>query len=173
MQEIISQTQAILTTTPSRWQALAASTPAELFNRRPTPGEWSALECLNHLTQVEHVFYGRVQAFLAGQNFPAYNPETEERTVDPGEPASNLATEFALARQHSLILLATLKPADLDCQVRHQELGMVTLRQMLNEWAGHDLNHTIQGERALMQVFIDGCGPWDIYFQEHRIPPAA
>jgi hypothetical protein len=30
---------------------------------------------------------------------------------------------------------------------------------MIHEWAAHDLMHTIQGERALMQPFIADCGP--------------
>ena len=41
-------------------------------------------------------------------------------------------------------------------QARHQELGPVTLEQLLHEWAAHDLMHTVQAERALMQPFIEG-----------------
>jgi len=40
---------------------------------------------------------------------------------------------------------------------------------MINEWAGHDLMHTVQGERAIMQVLIDGCGPWKKYFSDHVV----
>ena len=35
---------------------------------------------------------------------------------------------------------------------------------MIHQWAGHDLMHTVQGERALLQPFIEGCGPWKRYF---------
>jgi hypothetical protein len=31
---------------------------------------------------------------------------------------------------------------------------------MIHQWAAHDLNHTVQAERALMQPFIAGPGPW-------------
>jgi hypothetical protein len=44
---------------------------------------------------------------------------------------------------------------------------MVTLSEMLHEWAGHDLMHTVQGERAILQPFIEGCGPWKPYFADH------
>jgi len=27
--------------------------------------------------------------------------------------------------------------------------------------------HTVQAERALMQPFIEGCGPWRPYFRDH------
>ncbi|MBP2677512.1 MAG: DinB family protein, partial [Deltaproteobacteria bacterium] len=53
----------------------------------------------------------------------------------------------------------------------HQELGVVTLGEMIHEWAGHDLMHTVQGERAILQPFIDGCGPWKRYFSDHTVPP--
>jgi hypothetical protein len=48
-------------------------------------------------------------------------------------------------------------------------MGTVTLRQMLNEWAAHDLMHTVQAERALMQPFIDACGPWQRSFLDHWV----
>jgi hypothetical protein len=44
---------------------------------------------------------------------------------------------------------------------------MVSLNEMLHEWAAHDLNHTIQAERALMQPFIQESGPWQPYFADH------
>ena len=70
-------------------------------------------------------------------------------------------------RAESLAALAEVQPADLDRRVRHQELGPVTLGEMVNEWAAHDLNHTVQAERALMQPFIRDSGPWQVYFQDH------
>lgn len=48
-------------------------------------------------------------------------------------------------------------------------LGTVTLAQMLHTWAAHDLNHTIQAERALIQLFMLGCGPWRSFFRDHEV----
>jgi hypothetical protein len=50
---------------------------------------------------------------------------------------------------------------------RASELGVVTLGEMLYEWAAHDLNHTVQAEKALMQPFIAGSGLWRGYFRDH------
>jgi hypothetical protein len=36
-----------------------------------------------------------------------------------------------------------------------------------SEWAGHDLMHLVQAERAVMQAFIPGSGPWRRYFSDH------
>ena len=128
-----------------------------------------ALDCLNHLLDTEkNIFPVRVRAFLAGVNFPAFNPDEEGAVVANPTPSA-LAAEFASLRAASLDLLKTLKPADLARTALHPELGQVTLEQLLQEWGAHDLNHTIQAEQALMQPFISGCGPWRKYFAGHDI----
>jgi hypothetical protein len=80
-----------------------------------------------------------------------------------------LAEEFARLRRESLLILEKLTPSDLERKARHAELGMVKLTEMVHEWAAHDLNHTVQAERALMQPFIQGSGPWQVYFTDHYI----
>jgi hypothetical protein len=80
-----------------------------------------------------------------------------------------MAAEFAQHRAASLTALSRVKPADLSRTARHSELGMVTLSELLHEWAAHDLMHTVQAERALMQPFIAGCGPWRPYFKDHDL----
>jgi hypothetical protein len=79
----------------------------------------------------------------------------------------DLANEFARRRSASLKLLQDLTEADLQLTAHHSELGQVTHDQMIHEWAAHDLNHTVQAERALMQPFLAGCGPWIEYFIDH------
>ncbi len=83
-----------------------------------------------------------------------------------------MAAEFARLRAGSLALLSKIGEGDLNRTARHQELGMVTLGEMIHEWAGHDLMHTVQGERAILQPFIDGCGPWKRYFSDHAVAPS-
>jgi hypothetical protein len=165
---LLPQVRAILTTTPARWLSLTELVPSELLTRPPAAGQWSAAECLRHLLDVERsVFPTRVRAFLAGQDFPGFDPDAQP-PVDLGHPAE-MAREFATLREQSLALLAQLTPADLTRSARHAELGSVTLGDMINEWVAHDLNHTVQAERALMQPFIAGSGPWRTagYFADH------
>ena len=157
----------VLETTPARWKTLCETMPGELLRRKPAPNEWSALDCLIHILDTEKfIFPARVRAFLAGENFAAFNPD-QEGTRDTGQPPSILADEFASLRTGTISLLKTLTAGDLPRTALHPELGLVTLEQMLNEWAAHDLNHTIQAERALMQPFIVQSGPWRKYFADH------
>ncbi len=170
MENTIAWVRSVLSTTPTRWMNLSALLPLELLNRKPAPAEWSAMECLQHMIDTERLFHSRLQAFLSGQNFlPAFNPDEQGTPVDANLSPSDIVAEFARLRAHGLAALNAVQLADLSRQSRHQELGVVTLGEMLNEWAGHDLNHTIQAERALMQPFIQGCGAWQIYFSDHVI----
>jgi len=66
-------------------------------------------------------------------------------------------------------VLAGLTPADLERSRHHPEYGAVTLRDLLNLWAAHDLQHLVQAEEALMQAFIPGTGPWRWEFADHEV----
>ena len=161
----------VLETTPQRWIQLASTLPPELFQRRPAPKEWSAYDCLRHIVDTESaVFPPRVGYLLRGEDFPAFNPDEKGKEPAGKSAPIELAGEFARRRAESLALLAKVGEGDLNRTARHQELGMVTLGEMIHEWAGHDLMHTVQGERALLQPFIDGCGPWKRYFSDHVVP---
>lgn len=167
MENVLLWVRTVITTTPARWASLAESLPVELLDREPLAGEWSAAECLQHIIDTEHVFTTRINAILAGQDFPGFNPD-EEGTRLAGKPSLQaLAQEFARLRTANLALLAKIGEADLSRQARHSELGLVTMNQLVHEWAAHDLNHTIQAERAIMQPFIKGCGPWQKFFTDH------
>jgi hypothetical protein len=160
--------QSVLATTAARWQALTDTLSTDLITRSPALGEWSALECLQHLVDTERwVFPVRVRCFLSGEDFPAFDPDSQGTKPEPAASPTGLAAEFSQMRAESLSLISALTPADLDRKAVHGELGPVTLGELLHEWAAHDLMHTVQAERALMQSFIAECGPWKPYFADH------
>lgn len=169
MNTLLRDVRAVLATTPHRWQSLVSELGDSLLTRAPKAGEWSALECLQHIVETEReVFPGRVRAILAGQAFPAFDPDAAGALAEAPTPAA-LADEFAGLRAASLAELDRVQPEDLVRTGLHAELGAVTLAQLLSEWAAHDLMHTVQAERALMQPFIPGSGPWRFYFAEHDV----
>jgi hypothetical protein len=162
--------QGVLSTTPERWQNLAQTLPAELMAQPPAAGQWSAHDCLQHLVDTERVFRFRLKAFLEGRDsFPAFNPDAEGSQLGEAVNAVDLAAELAFLREDSLKAIAALGEDGWERRARHQELGMVSLGEMLHEWAAHDLNHTVQAERALMQPFIRGSGAWQRYFTDHQV----
>ena len=175
MTDLVDRTIAILRVDGERWQALAAGLDRELLLRPPAPGEWSALQCLGHAADTEAaVFAARVRAMLAGRPaFAAFDPDTESTPIAAGTDPMVVAASHAALRAESLALLATVNEADLVRTARHAELGPVTLGELLNEWAAHDLMHVVQAERAVMQAFIPDTGPWRRYFADHDVDSSA
>jgi hypothetical protein len=88
MENLLSHVHAVLETTPARWLSLTETLAPALLARQPAPGEWSALECLQHLLDTEQlVFPARVEHFLAGRDFPAFNPDAEGTPLGVRSPA--------------------------------------------------------------------------------------
>jgi len=159
----------MLRTNAGRWRELTDGLDDELLARRPAPGEWSALECLGHATDAEGaVFAARVRAFLSGEpRLASFDPDADGTPLDETTEAAALVTCHATLRAESLALLETVTESDLDRTSVHEELGVVSLGELLNEWAAHDLMHIVQAERAVMQPFIGASGPWRTFFTDH------
>ena len=172
MENPIEQVSAMLAITSDRWYSFTKTLSTEFLNRKPASSEWSAVECLQHLIDAERVFQFRVGCFLKGLDFPAFDPD-RQGSKNSGQTPAELAEEFGTLRRQSLHAIKALTEADLERRVRHQELGPVTLHEMLTEWAAHDLNHTIQAEKALIQPYMLECGPWIEYFQDHVVKEKA
>lgn len=170
MNDILNESRTILQTTPLRWVNLTQSLSVGVLSLPPAPGEWSAADCLRHLVDTKRwVFPVRVKALLSGQDFAVFDPDSQGTKSNSRLSPIELAAEFTALRANSLALFDQLTSSDLTRQARHQELGIVTLSELVHEWAGHDLMHTVQAERALMQPFIQGCGPWRSYFRDHIV----
>jgi hypothetical protein len=168
---VLDDVRAVLRTTPGRWEVLVRGLPAGLLERSPRAGEWSAVECLRHLVEAERVFTTRVRSFLSGKPIAAFDPDRQARPRRGR--ATDLGVELTRLRASSLALLETLTADDLRRRTQHEEYGEVTLEQMLNEWAAHDLMHTVQAERAVMQPFLPGTGPWRPLFADHDLAVGA
>jgi hypothetical protein len=165
----LADVQAVLSTTPERWQRLVSTLPIDLLTRPPAAGEWSALHRLQHLLDAEHlVFPVRFHAFLAGQEFVDFDPNEPHAGTTALTP-EQLVAAFAGVRQESLVLFKRVTDDDLGRTRQRSRLGPVTLAEMLHTWAAHDLNHTVQAERALMQPFLLGCGPRRPFFRDHEL----
>lgn len=172
MDDLIGRTAAILRINGDRWQALASGVDPELLRRRPAPTEWSALECLGHTVDTEAVVFGaRVRAVLAGRDFESYDPDAQGTPITDATDPAELAARHVPLRAESIALVSGLAAVDLERRARHPQLGPVTLRELLNEWWAHDTMHLVQAERALMQPFIVGSGPWRTYFADHDVSP--
>lgn len=171
MTDLIPAVRSMPAATPARWTALASVDAAPL-GRAPAQDEWFAVQGLRHLVDTEAaVFRARVFAIREERDFPAVDPD-EGGGPATDRSARDLAAELGRMRAESLAALDTVSDGDLECRARHAELGLVSLRELLNEWAAHDTMHLVQAERALMQAFIPGSGPWRSFVADHDVETA-
>jgi hypothetical protein len=169
MEHTLDAARSIMATTVARWEHLVASVPPDVLAGRPAPGEWSAAECLAHLLFTErHLFSVRLRNLLAGEDIVPYDPKAP-RDPEPGRSPRDNVRALAELRRENARLIDALASADLARVANHAEYGVVTLSMLLNLWTAHDLQHTVQAEEALMQVFIPGTGPWRWEFTDHDV----
>jgi uncharacterized damage-inducible protein DinB len=167
----LEMTTSVLATTPKRWTNLVESVPEELLKRPLAPGEWSAADCLRHLLTVERDLLSvRFHHILEGRpELIPYDPYAQPDSVPERSPRE-MASTFASLRRETQEKLAGLKPEDLTRSSHHPEYGVdITLGTLLDLWAAHDLQHTVQAEEAMMQAFIPGTGPWRFEFADHDV----
>ena len=170
--DLIESVRRILAVGPERWRTLVGAVDPALLARVPAAGEWSAVNVLQHLIDVEPVFTSRVEAIRAGQPLPAFDQDTGGEVGQPAGDIPALVDRWAALRERGLVVLSTVTADDLERTAIHAELGEVTLANLINEWGGHDLMHMVQAEEAIMQPFIAGVGPWRSYFAAHEVEPA-
>jgi uncharacterized damage-inducible protein DinB len=169
MTDALDSARRLLSTTAGRWQSLVETTPDELLHRSPAAGEWSAADCLDHLLLTERVvFGGRLRAILERRDLPTFDPH-EQRDPQPERTPREVVLALTAERGENLAVLSSLTAADLERSGRHPQYGMVALSVVLNTWAAHDLQHTVQAEEALMQAFIPGTGPFRFRFADHEV----
>ena len=165
MNDRMASIRAVLATTPALWRSLVETLPDSLITRPPLEGEWSALECLHHLRVADRDYFSvRTQVFLEGGTIVAIDPGTPHTSDDATSRES--IEDFERLRQENLIVLDRLTDDDLTRTANHPEYGEVQFGELLNEWAAHDLAHTIQAERALAQPFIAASGAWRLSFAD-------
>jgi hypothetical protein len=168
MADLLTNLKAVLCSTPLRWNTLAQTFPEDLLRRQPQSGEWSALECLQHLIDVDRILFPvRIRAILAGEVFPPFDITKQGPVLAKDATPTALAAEFEALRANNLNFLESISEEDLNRPGTHPALGPVTLGQTISNWGGHDLMHLVQAEQAMMQAFIEGCGPWKSFYTAH------
>src|SRR5512135_2422422 len=107
MDELVRRVSDVLRVNGARWQALATGLDRDLLARVPEPGEWSALECLNHSVETEAaVFAARLRVILSGGgSFPDFDPNAHPAGVNEGADPRALAAEHGRQRAATLALL--------------------------------------------------------------------
>jgi hypothetical protein len=152
----------LLAATPGVLRGLMSELTDEDARWKPAPDRFSVAEVLAHLAHSEsHCYRMRLDRFLA-ESRPTFEPDDAQMYLDlyrDADPEDAFA-DFEDQRELNVEYLREL-PFEAGGRVAlHQEVGPITLKQMLHEWALHDLGHIRQvAELVRARKYLEGAGP--------------
>ncbi len=162
----------VLEVTPHVLHALLSHAPGEVLDWKPAPDRWSIREVLAHLVDVESAgFRARVQPMVRQDNpvLPVYD---QMAVIASGKynarSAPELLRDFEQERGETLRFLLRLPIETLERAGQHEELGRISLRELIAEWAFHDLGHLRQiAELYRSRLFYPNMGAFQSYYTVH------
>ncbi len=152
----------LLEATPGVLRGLMGEVSEEDARWKPAEDRFSIAEVLAHLSHSEgHCYRLRVDRFLSEER-PELAPDDAQfhldlyRNADPEDAFDH----FEEQRETNIEHLRGL-PAEAGSRTAmHQEVGEITMAQMLHEWALHDLGHIRQiAELVRARKYLAGAGP--------------
>ncbi|MGA3043684.1 MAG: DinB family protein [Bryobacteraceae bacterium] len=158
----------VLRQTPGILRNLLFLATREQLDWRPSPERWSISMVLAHLAEAEIRTYRHRFAPMLDEDgplLPAYDQMALFRSQAHFDPYAEMA-RFEEERGETLALLEGMPHAAGDRSGRHAEFGVITVAQLLNEFAFHDLGHIRQVmELYRAHVFYPEMGAYQGYYK--------
>jgi hypothetical protein len=152
----------LLEATPDILRGLMTELTEAEARWKPAPGRFSVAEGLAHLSHSEGHFYRmRLDRFMA-ETRPEFEPDDAQMYLDIYRDADpeDAFDHFEEQREDNIEFPRSLPAGAGERLALHKEYGEITLSQMLNEWALHDLGHIRQiAELARARKYLAGAGP--------------
>jgi hypothetical protein len=156
--------------TPDIFRLLLDGLTEEEANWKPSPARWSIAEVMEHLSHVEgHGFRARIDQMMEEDN-----PEIKEYDQEAFSAAGQYSgrgmedsfDHWEEQRETNTEYLRTLTGAALTRQGRHERFGSITIADLMNEWAFHDLGHLRQVIELLRaHRYFPKIGPFQSIYQ--------
>ena len=152
----------LLEATPEILRGLMTELTEEDARWKPGPDRFSVAEVLAHLSHSESACYRmRLDRFMT-EDRPEFEPDDAQMYLDLYRDADpdDAFRHFGKQRETNLEFLRGLPAGAGDRIALHKKYGEITLSQMLNEWALHDIGHIRQvAELTRARKYLDGAGP--------------
>ena len=160
----------ILRQTPDLLRSLLAHATVEELDWQPSPDRWSISMVLAHLADIErNAMVSRLHAIAEQDDplLPVYDQLQLFRSGKKFDGTQELAS-FEQNRSKMLAWLETV-PASIGSRTgRHEALGIISFREMLNEFVFHDLGHIRQViELYRSHAFYPNMGVFQNYYHIH------
>lgn len=133
--------------TPQQLAKLIEGVPADKLRQRPDPGKWSIAEILAHLGEAEVGSTWRYRQMIEhdGAALSSFDQDLWEELGDYSsrDPQESLQM-FRLLREANLRMFDRLTPEQWLRHGMHVERGRMSVADLAQQIAGHDLNHIAQ-----------------------------
>jgi DinB superfamily len=152
----------LLEATPLILRGLMNELSAEDVRWKPAPDRFSIGEVLAHLSHSEgHCYRARLDRFKSEDNPTLEGDDAQQhlelyRNTDPEDAFDH----FEEQRETNVEFLRDLPPGFGKRTAVHEHAGPITVANMLNEWALHDLGHIRQvAELVRARKYLAAAGP--------------
>jgi hypothetical protein len=158
---------ALMEKTPQVLETMLGGVAPDVLRWKPAPDRWSISEVLSHLADCEDCLIERIRRMVLEDAPPLKEYEPPAEGFNAGTPQEHLS-RFTYTRKELVQFLRTLPPEVGARTAKHSKLGVITLAEMLNEWASHDLGHVRQiAELYRAGAFHPNAGPFAAYQTLH------
>ena len=157
----------VLEQTPIIIEKILMDAPPGALEWKPATDRWSVAEVLGHLADVEIVVRERLRRMVEEES-PAIAAYDQNAAYAAGKYAGlgkDQLHKFCHERDRTLSWLRYQPAGAARRTATHSELGSITVAQLLNEWAFHDLGHIRQiAELYRSKIFYPQMGGFQRYY---------
>jgi len=154
----------LLEKTPAVLELLCRDIPEDTLDWKPAPERWSIAEVLAHLLEIEQLYAERAKRIVVDDNPQLVKYQPPDGAAVRKRAAKQHLQDFVAARRAHIFFWHSI-PANGGSRTGvHPEMGSITLLQLLNELANHDLGHLRQiAELYRAKAFYPFAGPFQRY----------
>jgi uncharacterized damage-inducible protein DinB len=143
---------AALTAFPEELRTLVAHLSEDQAHRIPAPNEWSVVEIIGHLIDIDPLQIDRIDRILAEERpqFVRFDPDAAVTVAGYARRTlADVLTAFTDLRRATVDGLSTIAPDELSRVGVRYNGQEVTLGELLTSFATHDQTHLQQIRAAL------------------------
>jgi hypothetical protein len=155
----------VLEQTPIIIEKIVSLAGEDHLHWKPAMDRWSISEVLAHLADVEVAGFRERIKMMVEQEMPKLEAYDQDAQYAAGKYTGGKAREhlkvFCHERDRSLSMLRYLPEKIIARKGIHATYGPITVGQLMNEWAFHDLGHIRQiSELFRSRAFYPSMGPF-------------
>jgi uncharacterized damage-inducible protein DinB len=134
--------------TPERIRRLVSGMQEADFQRAYGPDKWTAAQLIEHIAEAEMIFSLRVRMALTHPDY-VVQPYDQDKFLarEPKRSGREAFEVYDAVRRWNLPLYRSVTATERALTFKHPERGQLTVGDLLDTLAGHELHHLAQLEQ--------------------------